>query len=72
MAVWIMSLTQPPVEHSDLASAVRALQETLDDEKKQGMSVHPDRVSEKIGAVYKVRGQAGVERYWLSADPPPE
>jgi len=72
MAVWIMSLTQPPVEHPDLASAMRALQETLDEEKRQGLSVRPDRVTDAIGTVYRVRGEAGIERYWLSIDPPPE
>lgn len=72
MSVWIMSLTQPPDEHADLSSAMRALQETLDEQRHQGLSVHPERVSEKIGAVYKVRGEAGIERYWLSTDPPPD
>jgi hypothetical protein len=72
MAVWIMSLTQPPLELSDLPTAVRTLQELLDAEKQQGLSVRPERVTDQIGAVYKVRGEAGIERYWLSTDPPPE
>ncbi|HET9472494.1 MAG TPA: hypothetical protein VFR59_12955 [Steroidobacteraceae bacterium] len=70
MQVWLCSLTRAAEPHTDVKSAVAALRTTLEREIRQGKSVRPPDVTDKVGQVYTVRGASGLERYWLTHEKP--
>jgi len=70
MEIWLCSLTRAAEPHDDVPSAVAALSQTLEQERRSGKTIKPDVVNEHVGQVYTVRGPGGLERYWLSHDKP--